>query len=153
MKKRIKHKEPSASASPEPELAGLISKMEQQLILLDRKIDMLISRSSVSQRFDRPERHGEVKQNNVYRERTLYKAVCADCSKECEVPFKPKEDRPVYCKECFAKRKAGAAPGQKQDNKPPEVKIVPESRLEKKETGEKRKGAEKKKPKASRKKR
>ncbi|TET58266.1 MAG: hypothetical protein E3J52_08950, partial [Promethearchaeota archaeon] len=24
---------------------------------------------------------------------------------ECEVPFKPKEDRPVYCRECYRKRR------------------------------------------------
>jgi len=29
------------------------------------------------------------------------------CNKECEVPFKPSGDRPVYCKECFSKRKGG----------------------------------------------
>ena len=37
--------------------------------------------------------------------REMHKAICAECKKECEVPFKPREDRPVYCKECFAKRK------------------------------------------------
>ena len=37
--------------------------------------------------------------------REMHKAVCADCGKDCEIPFKPKEDRPVYCKECFAKHK------------------------------------------------
>ncbi len=37
--------------------------------------------------------------------REMHKATCADCKKECEVPFKPREDRPVYCKECFSKRK------------------------------------------------
>jgi len=37
----------------------------------------------------------------------MFKAICADCGKECEVPFKPSGDRPVYCKECFAKRKGG----------------------------------------------
>ncbi|MDD5042466.1 MAG: hypothetical protein PHV40_02225 [Candidatus Omnitrophica bacterium] len=35
----------------------------------------------------------------------MNKAVCSDCKKECEVFFKPREDRPVYCKECFAKRR------------------------------------------------
>ncbi len=39
--------------------------------------------------------------------REMHKAVCAECKKECEVPFKPREDRPVYCKECFSKRKDG----------------------------------------------
>ena len=39
------------------------------------------------------------------RPREMHKAVCADCKQECEVPFKPSGDRPVYCKACFAKRK------------------------------------------------
>jgi CxxC-x17-CxxC domain-containing protein len=39
------------------------------------------------------------------RPREMHKATCADCKKECEVPFKPTGDRPVYCKECFSKRK------------------------------------------------
>ena len=37
--------------------------------------------------------------------REMHKATCADCGEECEVPFKPKEDRPVYCRDCFAKHK------------------------------------------------
>jgi CxxC-x17-CxxC domain-containing protein len=37
--------------------------------------------------------------------REMHKATCAECKKECEVPFKPREDRPVYCKDCFSKRK------------------------------------------------
>ena len=35
--------------------------------------------------------------------REMHKAVCADCKQECEVPFKPSGDKPVRCKECFAK--------------------------------------------------
>ena len=35
----------------------------------------------------------------------LYSAVCASCGKEAKVPFQPREDRPVYCSECFAKMK------------------------------------------------
>ena len=35
--------------------------------------------------------------------RELHDAVCAQCGKACKVPFEPKEDRPVYCSECFAK--------------------------------------------------
>ena len=37
--------------------------------------------------------------------RTMHKAVCAECGKECEVPFKPTEGKPVYCRECFEKRR------------------------------------------------
>lgn len=35
--------------------------------------------------------------------RQMYKAVCANCGKECEVPFEPKNGRPVYCNDCFRK--------------------------------------------------
>ena len=37
--------------------------------------------------------------------REMFKATCEECKKECEVPFKPSGGRPVYCKECFSKRK------------------------------------------------
>lgn len=37
--------------------------------------------------------------------RRMYTAICADCGRECTVPFEPREDRPVYCAECFARRK------------------------------------------------
>lgn len=35
----------------------------------------------------------------------MHKATCSKCKKECEVPFKPTEGKPVYCKECFEKQK------------------------------------------------
>lgn len=37
--------------------------------------------------------------------REMHKAVCSECGKECEVPFKPTEGKPVFCRECFAKKK------------------------------------------------
>jgi CxxC-x17-CxxC domain-containing protein len=40
-----------------------------------------------------------------FGEREMHKAVCADCGQECEVPFKPSGDRPVYCRECYRKHK------------------------------------------------
>lgn len=33
--------------------------------------------------------------------RPLYPAVCANCGKDTEVPFEPRGDRPVYCRECY----------------------------------------------------
>jgi len=41
--------------------------------------------------------------NNGPRE--MHKATCAECKQECEIPFKPKKDRPVFCKECYMKKK------------------------------------------------
>ena len=37
--------------------------------------------------------------------REMHKATCSECGKECEVPFKPTEGKPVYCRDCFAKRR------------------------------------------------
>ena len=31
--------------------------------------------------------------------------VCADCGNDCVIPFKPKDSRPVYCRECFQEHK------------------------------------------------
>jgi CxxC-x17-CxxC domain-containing protein len=31
----------------------------------------------------------------------MHKAICADCGKSCEVPFRPTGDKPVYCSDCF----------------------------------------------------
>jgi CxxC-x17-CxxC domain-containing protein len=36
--------------------------------------------------------------------REMHKAVCDECKKECEVPFKPTAGKPVYCRECYAKK-------------------------------------------------
>jgi CxxC-x17-CxxC domain-containing protein len=35
----------------------------------------------------------------------MHKATCAECGNECEVPFKPAEGRPVYCRECYKNKK------------------------------------------------
>lgn len=37
--------------------------------------------------------------------REMHKVVCSECDQECEVPFKPTEGKPVFCKECFRKRR------------------------------------------------
>lgn len=38
-------------------------------------------------------------------QREMHKAICSECNKECEVPFKPTEGKPVYCKECYQKHR------------------------------------------------
>ncbi len=42
--------------------------------------------------------------------REMHVAVCNACGGEARVPFVPRDDRPVYCSECFAKMKEEAAP-------------------------------------------
>jgi CxxC-x17-CxxC domain-containing protein len=31
----------------------------------------------------------------------MHEAICSDCGKKCEVPFKPTGDKPIYCSSCF----------------------------------------------------
>jgi CxxC-x17-CxxC domain-containing protein len=38
-------------------------------------------------------------------ERRMYPIICAECGREATVPFEPRTDRPVYCRECFDKRR------------------------------------------------
>ena len=39
-------------------------------------------------------------------ERQMFHVVCAECGKDTEVPFEPKTDRPVYCRDCFNSKRA-----------------------------------------------
>ena len=40
-----------------------------------------------------------------YHQSNMYIAVCTDCGNECEVPFKPDQNRPVYCQACWTTRR------------------------------------------------
>ena len=35
--------------------------------------------------------------------REMFPAVCAECRKDTQVPFQPRQDRPVYCSDCYNK--------------------------------------------------
>jgi CxxC-x17-CxxC domain-containing protein len=37
--------------------------------------------------------------------REMHKVKCSACGKDAEVPFKPKEGLPVYCRDCYMKNK------------------------------------------------
>ena len=39
----------------------------------------------------------------------MFPAVCDECGKDCEVPFKPSTDKPIYCSDCF-ETKGGNTP-------------------------------------------
>lgn len=39
-------------------------------------------------------------------ERQMYETTCAACGARTQVPFIPKSDRPIYCSDCFATRRA-----------------------------------------------
>ena len=134
MEKRLRRK--SLLVAPQGELgvAGLINKVQQQLSVMEKKLDILISQSSKrpfeksysrrpSRPFDQFPRHNRGRQGNgpmgnSFRERTFTRAICSDCNKECEIPFKPSGGRPVYCKECFSKRRKGDSFNTSRNNRP-----------------------------------
>lgn len=37
----------------------------------------------------------------------MYDAVCSECGKDCQVPFRPSGEKPVFCSECFEKQNGG----------------------------------------------
>ncbi len=37
-------------------------------------------------------------------QREMFKATCSQCGGVAEVPFQPRADKPVYCRDCFASR-------------------------------------------------
>ncbi|MFH1521484.1 MAG: CxxC-x17-CxxC domain-containing protein [archaeon] len=57
-------------------------------------------------------------------DREKFKAVCADCGKECEIPFKPTEGRPVKCSDCFRKGRPQRSFNNNRDNRRRDVDVV-----------------------------
>ena len=54
----------------------------------------------------RQTRRGERQEDGGYRsQRQMFPATCAQCGKATEVPFQPREDRPVYCSDCYSKHR------------------------------------------------
>lgn len=39
--------------------------------------------------------------SNNRSQRRMYDVICSQCNCETQVPFRPSEDNPVYCRDCF----------------------------------------------------
>lgn len=51
---------------------------------------------------------------------SMYQAICSECGKNCEVPFKPTGDKPVFCSFCFSKKEStGAGRFDRRDSSKP----------------------------------
>lgn len=37
--------------------------------------------------------------------REMFDAVCADCGRPTKVPFRPRNDKPIFCSDCFNRRR------------------------------------------------
>ena len=46
------------------------------------------------------------RQRNGGHEREMFTVICAECGCETQVPFRPTEDRPVFCRECYQKKQS-----------------------------------------------
>jgi CxxC-x17-CxxC domain-containing protein len=44
-------------------------------------------------------------------EREMFDVTCSNCGRATQVPFQPRGDRPVYCRECFEKMGGGRPSG------------------------------------------
>jgi CxxC-x17-CxxC domain-containing protein len=47
----------------------------------------------------------------------LFSAVCDECGKTCEVPFRPNGSKPIYCSQCF-ENKGGNGRGDRDGGRP-----------------------------------
>ncbi len=50
---------------------------------------------------------GERRERPRFDDKQMHDAVCAKCGKDCQVPFRPTAERPVYCNDCFDKSAGG----------------------------------------------
>jgi len=55
---------------------------------------------------------GRDSRRSNFSDKKMYEAICTECGKDCEVPFRPTGDKPVYCSECFSKGSKGKGSGQ-----------------------------------------
>jgi CxxC-x17-CxxC domain-containing protein len=119
------------------DINALMAQIQEQLAVLDRKLDAFMTKSLTELAQARvahvpkppqPVQYSSPtapRPNEQRPARQMYAVVCFECGKDTEIPFKPSGDRPVYCQECFAKRK-GIAP-KVSAPKPQAFSIAPAS--------------------------
>lgn len=44
----------------------------------------------------------------------MHQAICDNCGKSCEVPFRPTQGKPVYCSACFENRSSDSRPDSRR---------------------------------------
>jgi len=48
----------------------------------------------------------------------MHDAVCAECGNSCQIPFQPRQGRPVLCSDCFRKTKPSSDRYSRDDRRP-----------------------------------
>ena len=49
----------------------------------------------------------------------MHDAVCDSCGRDCKIPFKPSDGRPVYCSDCFETKNEGSSTSKKHRDRGP----------------------------------
>jgi CxxC-x17-CxxC domain-containing protein len=83
------------------ESASKITNQNQDLVVVDLEDQVAMVVTSGGYGGNRGSRFGR----RDDRPREMFDAKCGDCGNDCQVPFKPKDDRPVYCRDCFQNHK------------------------------------------------
>jgi len=123
--KPTKTESSSTSMAAEQDIAVLLTTLVQKLSSFEMKIDTVLSRIP-SQPLEVARKEQEAT-SLINRRRELmhtHKAICADCEQDCEVPFKPSSNRPVYCRACYAIRKSRAISKPREERKSNEVTMI-----------------------------
>jgi len=108
MKKQTKTK----SSKSGPALVTAMAKLVERIETLEKKTELTLEKisalpSEIRQSLRNPQQDSSKPSGRgPGHRRTWYEAVCSGCGKLCEVPFEPIGERPVYCKTCYAMRKA-----------------------------------------------
>lgn len=56
--------------------------------------------------------------DNQKENRPMFDVTCSECGAATQVPFEPTGSRPVYCYDCFQKRKATGGDGPRRSDRP-----------------------------------
>ena len=67
---------------------------------------------------DRDTRKRYPKRRDSYEEdREMFEVICDDCGRQCKVPFKPSNDKPIYCSDCFENHRDSNKGGRRDDRR------------------------------------
>lgn len=118
------------------DIYAMISTIQAQLAVLDKKFDDFMTKSLTELAQVLAASKPPVLKPVIIQQpaaappserpgRPMYAVVCYSCGEDCEIPFKPSGNRPVYCKTCFAKRKGQAQAPRTEPSNPSAASVTP----------------------------
>ncbi len=80
-------------------------KVEETSAESEEPVEEIEEPSEVSETSEETESESSGSESRGFGDREMHKIKCSDCGKDADVPFKPTEGRPVYCRDCFMKHR------------------------------------------------